>query len=73
MHSTKQLFSFNELIISTNYLHIKRKNYFCLANEIYLVNKEIEGQRNINLKIEFWSLFCIDLQKEQDSDTPGSG
>ena len=26
-----------------------------------------------NLKIEFWSLFCMDLQKEQDSDTPGSG
>ena len=33
----------------------------------------IYGQRNINLKLETWSLFYMDLQKEQDSNAHGSG
>ena len=33
----------------------------------------IYGQQNINLKIEICSLFCMDLPKEQDSNTHGSG
>ena len=31
------------------------------------------NSHNINLKIEIWSLFCMDLQKEQDSNVHGSG
>ena len=31
------------------------------------------GQRNINLIIEMWILFCMDLQKEEDSNVHGSG
>ena len=34
---------------------------------------KIYGQRNISLKIEIWSLFCMDLQKKQDSNAHGSG
>ena len=30
-------------------------------------------QRNISLKLEIWSLFCMDLQKERDSNAHGSG
>ena len=65
VYSTKELFSFcqlNILIQQMNWSIFIQPN----CHKIY-------GQRNISLKIEIWSLFCMDLQKKQDSNAHGSG
>ena len=49
----------NNKFDSTNYLYIQQNNYF-LFNQIVI----IYGQRNMNLNIEIWSLFCMDLKEK---------
>ena len=79
VYSTKELFSFNELFAYST----KELFSFCQLNiliqqmnwSIFIQpnSHKIYGQRNISLKIEIWSLFCMDLQKKQDSNAHGSG
>ena len=72
------VYIFNEIII-----YVLNEIMILIQRIIYIFNERIifiqphthqaYGQRNINLKIEIWSLFCMDLQKEQDANTHGSG
>ena len=53
---------FNEMLI-----FIQRIIY--IFNEVIIFiqtnSREIYGQRNINLQIEIWSLFCMDLKEKE--------
>ena len=65
----------NNYFDSTNYLYIQRNDYLYIQRIIYIFNgiiifiqpnnDSIYGQRNINLGIKIWSLFCMDLKKNK--------
>ena len=64
------IYIFNEIII-----YIFNKIIIFIQQIIYIFNQiiifiqpnshQIYGQQNINLEIEIWSLFCMDLKEKQ--------